>query len=114
MLMLRNAVYSVISPEGCAAILWHDRAAVPRAADALRLTAPDLLRLGVADEIVAEPPGGAHRDPVGAARSLRRALLENLGPLLDVPAGELVRRRRRRFRGYGGAASVLRSEAGPE
>ncbi|MEE6307950.1 acetyl-CoA carboxylase carboxyl transferase subunit alpha [Plantactinospora veratri] len=113
-LMLRNAVYSVISPEGCAAILWHDRAAVPRAADALRLTAPDLLRLGVADEIVAEPPGGAHRDPVGAARSLRRALLENLGPLLDVPAGELVRRRRRRFRGYGGAASVLRSEAGPE
>ncbi|AVT35651.1 acetyl-CoA carboxylase carboxyl transferase subunit alpha [Plantactinospora sp. BB1] len=113
-LMLRNAVYSVISPEGCAAILWHDRAAVPRAADALRLTAPDLLRLGVADEIVAEPPGGAHRDPVGAARSLRRALLENLGPLLDVPAGELVRRRRRRFRRYGGAASVLRAEAGPE
>ncbi|MEQ4300184.1 acetyl-CoA carboxylase carboxyltransferase subunit alpha [Plantactinospora sp. B6F1] len=112
-LMLRNAVYSVISPEGCAAILWHDRTAVPRAADALRLTAPDLLRLGVADEIVAEPPGGAHRDPVGAARLLRRALLENLAPLRDVPAGELVRRRRMRFRRYGAAASV-RSEAGPE
>ncbi|MFY1692027.1 acetyl-CoA carboxylase carboxyltransferase subunit alpha [Plantactinospora sp. WMMB782] len=113
-LMLQNAVYSVISPEGCAAILWNDRAAVPRAADALRLTAPDLLRLGVADEIVAEPPEGAHRDPAGAARLLRRALLENLAPLLDLPAGELVRRRRRRFRRYGAAASVLPSEAGPE
>ncbi|MEO3925490.1 acetyl-CoA carboxylase carboxyltransferase subunit alpha [Micromonosporaceae bacterium B7E4] len=113
-LMLRNAVYSVISPEGCAAILWHDRAAVPQAADALRLTAPDLLRLGVADEIVAEPPGGAHRDPAGAARLLRRALLENLAPLLEVPAAELVRGRRRRFRRYGAAASVLPSEAGPE
>ncbi|MDG4786818.1 acetyl-CoA carboxylase carboxyltransferase subunit alpha [Micromonospora sp. WMMD1102] len=113
-LMLRNAVYSVISPEGCAAILWNDRAAVPRAAEALRLTAPDLLRLGVADEIVAEPPEGAHRDPAGAALLLRRALLENLAPLLDVPAGELVRRRRRRFRRYGAAASVLPSEAGPE
>ncbi|WP_239313258.1 acetyl-CoA carboxylase carboxyl transferase subunit alpha [Plantactinospora mayteni] len=113
-LMLRNAVYSVISPEGCAAILWQDRAAVPRAADALRLTAPDLLRLGVADEIVAEPAEGAHRDPAGAARLLRRALLENLAPLLDLPAGELVGRRRRRFRRYGAAASVLPSEAGPE
>ncbi|MDW5325102.1 acetyl-CoA carboxylase carboxyltransferase subunit alpha [Plantactinospora sp. KLBMP9567] len=113
-LMLRNAVYSVISPEGCAAILWHDRAAVPQAADALRLTAPDLLRLGVADEIVAEPSGGAHRNPAGAARLLRRALLENLAPLLEVPAAELVRRRRRRFRRYGAAASVLPSEAGPE
>ncbi|GIG91288.1 acetyl-CoA carboxylase, carboxyltransferase subunit beta [Plantactinospora endophytica] len=113
-LMLRNAVYSVISPEGCAAILWHDRAAVPRAADALRLTAPDLLRLGVADEIVAEPPEGAHRDPAGAARLLRRALLENLAPLLDVPAGDLVRRRRGRFRRYGAAASVLPAGTGSE
>ncbi|MFY1670507.1 acetyl-CoA carboxylase carboxyl transferase subunit alpha [Plantactinospora sp. WMMB334] len=112
-LMLRNAVYSVISPEGCAAILWQDRAAVARAADALRLTAPDLLRLGVADEIVAEPPGGAHRDPLGAAGLLRRAVRENLAPLLDVPAAELVRRRRWRFRRYGAAASVLPTGTGP-
>ncbi|MBE1491210.1 acetyl-CoA carboxylase carboxyltransferase subunit alpha [Plantactinospora soyae] len=106
-LMLRNAVYSVISPEGCAAILWQDRAAVPRAADALRLTAPDLLRLGVADAIVAEPADGAHRDPTGAAALLRRALVDNLTPLLDVPTEELIRRRRQRFRRYGAAASVV-------
>ncbi|MBF9133006.1 acetyl-CoA carboxylase carboxyltransferase subunit alpha, partial [Plantactinospora sp. S1510] len=105
-LMLRNAVYSVISPEGCAAILWQDRAAVPRAADALRLTAPDLLRLGVADAVIAEPPGGAHRDPAAAAVLLRRALVDNLTPLLDVPTEELIRRRRQRFRRYGAAASV--------
>jgi len=105
-LVLRNAVYSVISPEGCAAILWNDRAAAPRAAAALRLTAPDLLRLGVADAIVPEPPGGAHRDRAGAAALLRQALLDALTPLLDVPVAELVRRRRRRFRRYGAAASV--------
>ena len=111
-LMLSNAVYSVISPEGCAAILWHDRAAVPRAADALRLTAPDLLRLGVADAIVAEPPEGAHRDPGGAAELLRQALVDNLAPLLAVPAETLVRQRRLRFRRYGAAAGVTGAAAG--
>jgi acetyl-CoA carboxylase carboxyl transferase subunit beta len=112
-LMLRNAVYSVISPEGCAAILWQDRAAVPRAADALRLTAPDLLRLGVADAIIAEPPDGAHRDPASAAALLRRALVDNLTPLLDVPTEDLIRRRRQRFRRYGAAASVVPAVTGP-
>ncbi|WBB95949.1 MULTISPECIES: acetyl-CoA carboxylase carboxyltransferase subunit alpha [unclassified Solwaraspora] len=100
-LMLQNAVYSVISPEGCAAILFHDRAAAPRAAAALQLTAPDLVRLGVADGIVGEPPGGAQRDPAGAADRVRAALTAALSDLLAVPTTDLLRRRSRRFRRYG-------------
>jgi len=100
-LMLQNAVYSVISPEGCAAILFHDRAAAPRAAAALQLTAPDLVRLGVADGIVGEPPGGAQRDPAGAADRVRAALTAALPDLLAVPITDLLRRRSRRFRRYG-------------
>ena len=73
-LMLENAVYSVISPEGCAAILWNDASLKTRAADALRITARDLLSLGVIDEIVPEPPGGAHADPDTAARTPARRL----------------------------------------
>ncbi|MEV0157806.1 acetyl-CoA carboxylase carboxyltransferase subunit alpha [Micromonospora sp. NPDC050686] len=102
-LMLRNAVYSVISPEGCAAILWPDSAAAPRAARALRLTAPDLSRLGVVDQVVPEPAGGAHADPGGAADLLRRAVAANLEPLWDTPVATLVRRRRQRFRRFGAA-----------
>jgi acetyl-CoA carboxylase carboxyl transferase subunit beta len=100
-LMLENAVYSVISPEGCAAILWNDPTATPRAARALRVTAPDLLRLGVADAVVPEPAHGAQRDPIAAADLLRQALVESLTPLLDLPAETLVRERRQRFRRYG-------------
>ncbi|MFF5174590.1 acetyl-CoA carboxylase carboxyltransferase subunit alpha [Micromonospora sp. NPDC000089] len=102
-LMLRQAVYSVISPEGCAAILWPDSAAAPQAARALRLTAPDLCRLGVADEIVPEPDGGAQADPERAVQLLRRAVAANLTPLLDMPTATLVRRRRQRFRRFGAA-----------
>src|SRR3989442_1761376 len=69
-LMLENAVYSVISPEGCAAILWKDASQRERAAEALKITAQDLLQLGVIDEIVPEPPGGAHADPDAAAETL--------------------------------------------
>ncbi|WP_091607011.1 acetyl-CoA carboxylase carboxyltransferase subunit alpha [Micromonospora mirobrigensis] len=105
-LMLRRAVYSVISPEGCAAILWPDSPAAPRAARALRLTAPDLSRLGVVDQIVSEPDGGAQADPQGAADELRRALSANLAPLLEVPRAALVRRRRERFRRFGAAGSL--------
>ncbi|MFJ6194586.1 acetyl-CoA carboxylase carboxyl transferase subunit alpha [Micromonospora sp. NPDC092111] len=108
-LMLRQAVYSVISPEGCAAFLWPDSASAPRAARALRLTAPDLCRLGVADEIVDEPSGGAQADPPAQALLLRRALVANLTPLLDVPPVTLVRRRRARFRRFGAA----RTGSGP-
>ncbi|MFF5201511.1 acetyl-CoA carboxylase carboxyl transferase subunit [Micromonospora parva] len=111
-LMLENAVYSVISPEGCAAILWPDRSAAPQAARALRLTAPDLCRLGVVDEVVSEPPTAAHDDPAETAHRLRAALLANLLPLLDVPPAMLVRLRRQRFRRFGayrtGARAVRR------
>ncbi|PYM75392.1 MAG: acetyl-CoA carboxylase carboxyl transferase subunit alpha, partial [Candidatus Rokuibacteriota bacterium] len=75
-LMLEYAIYSVISPEGCAAILWGDAAKAPEAAESMRITAPDLLRLGVIDAIVPEPVGGAHRDWEGAAGNLREALRE--------------------------------------
>ena len=102
-LMLENAVYSVISPEGCAAILWPDRSAAPQAARALRLTAPDLCRLGVVDEVVPEPSSAAHDDPAETAHRLRAALLANLLPLLDVPPAMLVRLRRQRFRRFGDA-----------
>jgi acetyl-CoA carboxylase carboxyl transferase subunit alpha len=96
-LMLENAVYSVISPEGCAAILWKDSAQRERAAEALRLTAPDLLRLGLIDEIVPEPPGGAHADPDAAAEALSRALIRCLSELADTPAERLLAGRAQKF-----------------
>ncbi|MGC4813836.1 acetyl-CoA carboxylase carboxyltransferase subunit alpha [Micromonospora sp. DT228] len=110
-LMLENAVYSVISPEGCAAILWPDRSAAPQAARALRLTAPDLCRLGVVDEVVPEPSTAAHDDPAETAHRLRAALLSNLLPLLDVPPAMLVRLRRQRFRRFGMARAGARAGA---
>ncbi|MEU4473458.1 acetyl-CoA carboxylase carboxyltransferase subunit alpha [Micromonospora sp. NPDC023888] len=110
-LMLENAVYSVISPEGCAAILWPDRSAAPQAARALKLTAPDLCRLGVVDEVVPEPSTAAHDDPAETAHRLRAALLSNLLPLLDVPPAMLVRLRRQRFRRFGMARAGARAGA---
>ncbi|GIJ31461.1 acetyl-CoA carboxylase carboxyltransferase subunit alpha [Micromonospora sediminimaris] len=110
-LMLQHAVYSVISPEGCAAILWPGRTAAPQAARALRLTAPDLCRLGVVDEVVPEPDGSAADDPEATARAVRQALLANLLPLLDVPTVTLVQRRRRRFRRFGAARAGVRAGA---
>ncbi|MDG4800537.1 acetyl-CoA carboxylase carboxyltransferase subunit alpha [Micromonospora sp. WMMD980] len=105
-LMLEHAVYSVISPEGCAAILWPDSSAAPQAARALRLTGADLCRLGVVDELVPEPRPAAHGDPAGAAELLGRAVAATLAPLLTVPPAALVRRRRQRFRRFGAARSV--------
>jgi acetyl-CoA carboxylase carboxyl transferase subunit beta len=110
-LMLQHAVYSVISPEGCAAILWPDRGAAPQAARALRLTAPDLCRLGVVDDLVPEPAPAAHHDPEAAARALRAAVSAHLLPLLDVPPATLVRRRRQRFRRFGAARLGARAGA---
>jgi acetyl-CoA carboxylase carboxyl transferase subunit beta len=110
-LMLQHAVYSVISPEGCAAILWPGRGAAPQAARALRLTAPDLCRLGVVDDLVPEPVPAAHDDPEAAARALRAAVLTHLLPLLDVPPATLVRRRRQRFRRFGAARLGARAGA---
>lgn len=96
-LMFENAVYSVISPEGCAAILWKDASQRERAAAALKLTAPDLLALGVIDEIIPEPPGGAHSDPDGAAAALAEALPRHLGELDALNPDELLRCRAEKY-----------------
>jgi acetyl-CoA carboxylase carboxyl transferase subunit alpha len=100
-LMLEYAIYSVLSPEGCAAILWGDRARAAEAADLMRITAPDLLRLGVIDAIVPEPVGGAHRDWEGAAATLREALREHLRPLASMSPDKLVAERYEKFRRIG-------------
>jgi acetyl-CoA carboxylase carboxyl transferase subunit alpha len=99
--MLEYAVYSVISPEGCAAILWNDAAKAPEAAALMRITAPDLLRLGVIDGIVAEPPGGAHRDWEATAATLRDAVRESLAVLSGKSADTLVAERYEKFRRIG-------------
>jgi len=106
-LMCSNAVYSVISAEGCAAILWKDPAAAPRAAAALRVDARSLLELGVVDGVVVEPGDGADTDHVAAARALRDALTSSLAELLPLDQMNLVTRRRARFRRFGTATSVL-------
>ena len=100
-LMLEFAIYSVISPEGCASILWKDQAKVETAAEELKLTAPDLVRLGVCDEIVKEGPGGAHRAPAETAEALRGALARHLRQLLDLPHDELIQRRYEKLRALG-------------
>jgi acetyl-CoA carboxylase carboxyl transferase subunit alpha len=100
-LMLEYAVYSVISPEGCAAILWGDAAKAPDAAEVMRTTAPELLRLGVIDGIVPEPVGGAHRDWEGAAAHLGDALRAQLDELRSRSATALVDERHEKFRRMG-------------
>ncbi len=100
-LMLENAIYSVISPEGCAAILWKDASKADRAAEALKLTASDLLELGVIDRIVPEPSGGAHTDPRRAAEILDQFLREALAEVRDLSVEELVARRYHKFRAMG-------------
>ncbi len=100
-LMFENSIYSVISPEGCASILWRDRARSQQAADALRLTAQDCLALGVVDEIIPEPMGGAHRDPDRAAAALGESLARHYARLRALPTSELVERRRAKFRAMG-------------
>jgi len=100
-LMLEYAIYSVISPEGCAAILWGDAAKAPEAAESMRITAPDLQRLGVIDAIVPEPVGGAHRDWEGTAGHLREALRENLRELGQQSGDDLVAGRYEKFRRIG-------------
>ncbi len=100
-LMLENAVYSVISPEGCAGILWRDGAQAPAAAEALKITAADLKRLGAVDEIVPEPAGGAQKDHVKTAAAVKKAVLAALAELADVPADELVAARYAKFRAMG-------------
>jgi acetyl-CoA carboxylase carboxyl transferase subunit alpha len=100
-LMFENSVYSVISPEGCAAILWKDASLRERAAEALKLTADDLLRLGLIDEIIPEPLGGAHQDPETAGESLRTALIRNVSELRKLRPEKLVRRRIEKYGAMG-------------
>lgn len=100
-LMMENAIYSVISPEGCAAILWRDRAKAPDAARALKLTAKHLQELGVIDEVIPEPPAGAQSDYEAASRSLQQALLRHLEELEALDTPELLRLRRLKFQAMG-------------
>ena len=99
--MLENAVYSVISPEGCASILWRDSAKAEQAANALRITASDLAEMGIVDEVVAEPEGGAQLDHEAAAQLLEPALYRSLEDLIGLPTPELLQRRYQKFRRMG-------------
>ncbi len=100
-LMMENSYYSVISPEGCSTILFKDAAQAPRAAAALRVTAPDLLRLKIMDAIVPEPEGGAHTDVLAAAQNLKTAIVSCFEELFQIPKDELVSKRYERFRMFG-------------
>src|SRR5437870_3123245 len=103
-MICENAYYSVISPEACSAILWKDRRHAAEAAEALKLTAHDLMKLNVVDEIVAEPDGGAHRDHEKAALILGEALRSNLKRLLKTPVDQLLKKRYEKFRRLGNFA----------
>jgi acetyl-CoA carboxylase carboxyl transferase subunit alpha len=100
-LMFEHAIYSVISPEGCASILWRDAAQAPVAADAMKITAQDMKKLGLIDEIVPEPVGGAHRDPATALASLGDAIAAALAPLTGMTPEALKSKRREKFLAMG-------------
>lgn len=100
-LIMENAYYSVISPEGCAAILWKHRSHAPEAAEALKLTAPHLQELGLVDGVVPEPQGGAHHDHSAAADLLKKSLVENLDALAKLPPEKLLETRYEKFRAMG-------------
>src|SRR5262245_48859722 len=97
-LMLEHAYYSVISPEGCAAILWKDGERSPDAAEALKLTSEDLIELGVVDEVISEPLGGAHRAPSVAMDEVKRVLVRHLDDLAGKDLATLLAERRRKYR----------------
>jgi acetyl-CoA carboxylase carboxyl transferase subunit alpha len=99
--MLEHSVYSVISPEGCAAILWDDPAKVQDAAATLKMTADDLLKLGVIDEVIPEPIGGAHRDPDTAAKRIAKSLTTHLSQLIDLNTAQLLSGRDKKYRNMG-------------
>src|SRR6476659_4222374 len=106
-LMLEYSIYSVISPEGCASILWRDPAKIAEAATQLKLTAPDLVQLGICDEIITEAPGGAHRSPAQTAAKMRMAIKKHLRELVDLPSDELIERRYQKFRKMGAFIETL-------
>jgi acetyl-CoA carboxylase carboxyl transferase subunit alpha len=100
-LILENAYYSVISPEGCAAILWKDRTAAPKAAAALKITASDLSALGLVDDVLPEPLGGAHLDLDATAVTLRQGLLKHLAEVRALTPTERLAARYAKFRAFG-------------
>lgn len=100
-LILENAYYSVISPEGCAAILWKNRSATPNAAEALKITANELYKLGLVDEVVPEPIDGAHNDPETTIQNLKAALIKHLDELTKIPIKLLLQNRYSKYRSYG-------------
>ena len=100
-LMMENAIYSVISPEGCAGILWRDGKKAPEAAEALKITAPDLLKLGAVDEIVKEPAGGAQKNHKTACAYVKKAILKSLKELRKYPVEQLLEMRYEKIRSYG-------------
>ena len=100
-LILENAYYSVISPEGCAAILWKHRKHAPEAAQALKLSSPDLLKMGLVDGVIPEPAGGAHCNPEQAAENLKSAIVQELQALMKCPVDKLLRARYDKFRKMG-------------
>jgi acetyl-CoA carboxylase carboxyl transferase subunit alpha len=100
-LMLEYSWYSVISPEGCAAILWRDAAKAPEAAEALKPTADDLLALGIIDKIIPEPTGGAHNDPPQAAKTVKEEILNTLAELKQKPVELLLEERLNKYRRMG-------------
>jgi acetyl-CoA carboxylase carboxyl transferase subunit alpha len=102
--VLENAYYSVISPEGCAAILWKSAAKAPEAAEVLKLNAHQLLKLGIIDEVVAEPLGGAHRDPQQMSRNLKETVLRNLKQLQSLNKEDLLKARYKKYRSIGSFA----------
>jgi acetyl-CoA carboxylase carboxyl transferase subunit alpha len=110
-LILENAYYSVISPEGCAAILWKERSAAAKAAEALKISAKDLLALGLVDEIVTESAGGAHNDPAETAAKLKTALLRNLEEVKKFSGPQRLKQRYDKFRAYGRFTEKLETPA---
>ncbi|WP_131786691.1 acetyl-CoA carboxylase, carboxyltransferase subunit beta [Protofrankia symbiont of Coriaria ruscifolia] len=112
-LVAENGVFSVISPEACSSILWNDTQAAAEAARALGLNAPWLLRLGIVDAVVPEPLGGSQADHLAAGNLLRQAVLEALRPLVSLPAAQLIRARRSRFRRFGQAAVAAPTHIAP-
>ena len=109
-IMLENSIYSVISPEGCASILWRDPSKSLQAAEAMKLTAKDLLKLGVIDEIISEPLGGAHRDPESIAADIKHSIIKNLKSFENLSKEEIYDHRKAKFlqigRGQGFAKSA--------
>jgi acetyl-CoA carboxylase carboxyl transferase subunit alpha len=105
-LIFENAYYSVISPEGCAAILWKDRANAPKAAEALKLNAANLKEFAVVDDVIPEPLGGAHNDPAASAAALKQALVHHLGELTELDPDKLLDARYERYRALGAYREV--------